>query len=63
MQNMDAMIWILVGLVWLTWYLIGRRRSRPRRPEKIAGFKMLRDQPADLKDSIYHPKAWRKPKR
>ncbi len=60
---MDAKIWILLGLIWGLWVLIDARRNRPSQPHKIKRFKLFKDKPADLKDAIYHPKEWRKPKR
>lgn len=59
----DDEIWILLGLVWLLWLLIDRRKNRPRQPHKIKRLRLFRERPADLKDAIYHPKEWRKPKR
>ncbi|WP_310446125.1 hypothetical protein [Thiobacillus sp.] len=59
----DDKIWLLLGLVWVLWFLIDKRKNRPSQPHKIKKFKLFRDKPADLKDSIYHPKEWRKPKR
>lgn len=60
-----TLIWILVGLVWLLWMLIDTRRRRPSQPHKIKRmkqWKLLRDKPADLKDVIYHPKEFRRPR-
>ena len=59
---MDTKYWILAGLVWLLWYLIDARRNRPSQPHKIKRLKLFRDKPADLKDAIYHPKEFRRPK-
>ena len=57
---MDAKIWLLVGLVWLLWVLIDARKKRP---SQVKRWELFRERPADLKDAIYHPKEWRKPKR
>jgi hypothetical protein len=59
----DDKIWILLGLVWLLWVLTDRRKNRPSQPEKVKRLKLFREKPADLKDAIYHPKEWRKPKK
>ena len=59
------LLWILAGLVWLLWVLVDARRRRPSQPYKIKRmkqWKLLRDKPADLKDVIYHPKEFRRPR-
>lgn len=60
---MDGKYWILAALVWLLWYLVDARRKRPNMSKKSKSFKLLRDKPSDLKDVIYHPKEWRKPRK
>jgi hypothetical protein len=59
----DDKIWALLGLVWLLWLLISSRKDRPSQAHKIRRFRLFREKPADLKEAIYHPKEWRKPKR
>jgi hypothetical protein len=51
---------VITGLVLLVVGLIQRQREKPVQGIR---WKLLRDRPADLKDTIYHPKEWRKPRK
>jgi hypothetical protein len=57
---MDTKYWIVAGLAWLLWVLVDARKKRPGKEKH---WKLFRDKPADLKDAIYHPKEWRKPRK
>jgi hypothetical protein len=59
----DDKVWMLLGLCWLLWVFVRARKNRISQPGKFKRFKLFRDKPADLKDAIYHPKEWRKPKK
>lgn len=56
-----AQILVILGLVLLAVGLI--RKYFSRQTVKVdAPQGLIRDTPADLKDTIYHPKAWRRPR-
>jgi hypothetical protein len=57
-----AKLLIFAGLVLLVIGLLRGRGSgaKNQRPQR---WKLFRDKPADLKDVVYHPKEWRKPRK
>lgn len=59
----DDKIWLLLILGAVLWALIDGRKKRPIKSNKVKRLQLFRDRPAGLKDAIYHPKEWRRPRK